>query len=63
MKLTARVWGLAALAALLWFVIGLVQRTRAGASLADAALAEVPLTLAVFGIAVIWVWLRQSRGK
>lgn len=63
MKLTARVWGTAAVAAALWFVIGLVQRTRAGTALAEAALAELPLTLAVFAIAVIWTLLRQSRNK
>ncbi|ANE44457.1 hypothetical protein [Deinococcus puniceus] len=61
--MTARVWGIAALAAALWFIIGLVQRTRAGAALTDAALAELPFTVVVFGIAVIWVMLRQSRGK
>ncbi|THF68777.1 hypothetical protein E7T06_15060 [Deinococcus sp. Arct2-2] len=63
MKLTARVWVTAAVAAALWFIIGVVQRTRAGAAPADAALAELPLTVAVFAIAVIWTVLRQSRGK
>jgi len=63
MNLTARVWKTAALAAALWFIIGLVQRTRAGAALADAALAELPLTLAVFGIAVVWTLLRQGRNR
>lgn len=51
------------MAAALWFIIGLVQRTRAGAALADAALAELPLTLAVFAIAVIWTLLRQGRNR
>ncbi|MDB5046720.1 MAG: hypothetical protein JWQ08_2770 [Deinococcus sp.] len=63
MKRTARVWATAALAAALWLAIGLVQRTRAGAALGDAALAEVPLSLAVFGLAVVWGLVRQGRGR
>lgn len=61
MRLTPRVLVLAALAAGLWLGIGVVQRTRAGASLADAALAELPSTLVVLGVALLWVMLSGRR--
>jgi len=64
-RLTPRVLGLAALAAGLWLVIGVVQRTRAGESLANAALAELPSTGLVLLVAAVWVALsdRRRRGR
>ncbi|GAA5533654.1 hypothetical protein [Deinococcus aluminii] len=49
----------AALAALLWLGIGTVQRTRAGADLGGALVAELPLTLLVFVLAVVLAALRR----
>ncbi|GAA0522965.1 hypothetical protein [Deinococcus depolymerans] len=46
-------------AALLWLGIGLWQRTQAGTSAPDALLAELPLTLAVFGLAFVWAGRRR----
>lgn len=63
MKLSRRVLGLAALAALLWLGIGLIQRTRGGAGLTDAALAELPSTLVVGLISVLWFSLSERRKR
>ncbi len=52
-------WGAALLAALLWIVIGVVQRTRAGLAFADALVAELPLAAVVFVIALVWARLRN----
>ena len=49
----------ALLAALLWIVIGVVQRTRAGLAFADALVAELPLAAVVFVIALVWARLRN----
>ncbi|EYB69369.1 hypothetical protein DEIPH_ctg008orf0095 [Deinococcus phoenicis] len=51
----------AILAALLWMGIGTVQRTRAGLPLADALVAELPLTVLVFVLALVWAALRRRR--
>lgn len=51
----------ATLAALLWLGIGLIQRTRAGADLSGALVAELPLTLLVFVLAGVLATLRRSR--
>ncbi|GAA5514441.1 hypothetical protein Dcar01_03196 [Deinococcus carri] len=51
----------AVLAALLWLGIGTVQRVRAGADLGTAIVAELPLTLVVFVIALVWANLRRRR--
>lgn len=51
----------ASLAALLWLGIGLLQRTRAGAGLASALVAELPLTLLVFVLAGVLATLRRPR--
>ncbi|WP_272976929.1 hypothetical protein [Deinococcus geothermalis] len=51
----------ASLAALLWLGIGLLQRTRAGADLASALVAELPLTLLVLVLAGVLATLRRSR--
>lgn len=54
----ARTLLIALAAALLWMGIGLWQRTQAGTSLQAALLAELPLTAAVFAIALVWQRLR-----
>ncbi|MBZ9751216.1 hypothetical protein K7W42_10105 [Deinococcus sp. HMF7604] len=46
-------------AALLWLGIGLWQRTHAGVQVEAALVAELPLTLAVFVLALMWVRLRR----
>lgn len=51
----------ALLAAVLWMGIGTVQRLRAGWALPDALVAELPLTLLVFVVALVWAALRRRR--
>ncbi|MGM9320713.1 hypothetical protein [Deinococcus aquaticus] len=46
-------------AALLWLGIGLWQRTAAGTPLNAALIAELPLTLVVFGLSFVWARLRR----
>ncbi|MVN85761.1 hypothetical protein GO986_03175 [Deinococcus sp. HMF7620] len=46
-------------AALLWLGIGVWQRTRAGSEVEAALMTELPLTLAVFVLALVWVRLRR----
>ncbi|WP_027461483.1 hypothetical protein [Deinococcus murrayi] len=59
-----RLLALALLAAGLWFGIGVWQRTRAGLEFEAAARAELPLTLAVFVLAAVWVRLSDRvRGR
>lgn len=55
----ARTLLVALAAALLWMGIGLWQRTQAGAALPDALLAELPLTAAIFAVALVWQRLRR----
>ena len=54
----ARTLLIALAAALLWMGIGLWQRTQAGTSLQAALLAELPLTAAIFAVAIVWQRLR-----
>ena len=63
MKLNRRVLALAALAAALWLGIGLVQRTRGGLTLGDALLAELPSTLVVGLLSVVWFSFLDRRKR
>ncbi|MBZ9713946.1 MULTISPECIES: hypothetical protein [Deinococcus] len=60
MPALARQLLIALAAALLWVGIGLWQRTRGGAELGSALLAELPLGAAVFVLALVWVRLRRQ---
>lgn len=55
----ARTLLIALAAALLWLGIGLWQRTQAGTPFQAALLAELPLTAAIFAVAIVWQRLRR----
>ena len=51
------------LACLLWFGVGVWQRTGAGLSLGQAALNELPTTLLFTALAFLLVYWRNRRGR
>lgn len=48
-------------AALLWLLIGVIQRTRTGTPFTEAVVQELPLTALVFALAFVWARFRNRK--